>query len=94
MAGKVNFQTLTTETADMITKLSAYHEQVAGMMTTQKSRGLATVESAIRNAVEHLDRLPDAIQKAQYSTSKDIGKRVSRLSKPVATKPLKTAAGK
>lgn len=81
---KVNFQELKKDSEEMITKLAAYHENVASMLTTQKSRGLATVESAIRNAVDHLDRLPVAIQKAQFTSSKETVKGKSRLTKPVA----------
>ena len=92
MAAKVNFQQLKTDADNMIEKLSQYHEQISGMLKGQKSRGLATVESAIRNAVDHLDRLPDAIEKAQSTTSKETGKKESRLTKPVSTKPLRTAA--
>ena len=94
MAAKVNFTQLTTDSKEMIDKLSAYHEQIAGMLSTQKSRGLATVESAIRNAVDHLDRLPDAIEKAQFTSTKQVNNRKSRLTKPIAEKPLKSAAGK
>lgn len=94
MAAKVNFTQLATDAKDMITKLSEYHDQVSGMMSAQKSRGLATVESAIRNAVDHLDRLPDAIGKAQYTSSKDVKKAKSRLTKPIAEKPLRTAVSK
>lgn len=93
MAAKVNFQQLTTDAKEMITKLEAYHEQVSGMISVQKSRGLATVESAIRNAVDHLDRLPDAIDKAQMTSSKDVSKRTSRLAKPTTAKPLRAASG-
>ncbi|KKL15870.1 hypothetical protein LCGC14_2501260 [marine sediment metagenome] len=91
MAAKVNFTQLKTDADNMIQKLSEYHEQISGMLNGQKSRGLATVESAIRNAVDHLDRLPDAIEKAQFTSSKDVSKSKSRLTKPAATKPLRTA---
>lgn len=94
MAAKVNFQQLTQDSKEMITKLAEYHDQISGMMATQKSRGLATVESAIRNAVDHLDRLPDAIEKAQFTSSSQVAKKESRLAKPITAKPLKTAVSK
>ncbi len=81
---KVNFQELKKDAQEMIAKLETYHENVSTMIQAQKSRGLATVESAIRNAVDHLDRLPAAIEKAQYTSTKETVKGTSRLSKPTA----------
>lgn len=79
---KVDFQQLKTDAEEMIGKISEYHTQVCALIeTSEPSRGLATVESALRNVVIHLDRLPDAIGKAQFTKSSD-AKKKSRLSKP------------
>lgn len=78
----IRFQELKKDSEEMIVKLTEYHDQVCKIMTAHKSRGLATVESAIRNAVAHLDRLPAAIEKSEFTSTKDVSKGASRLSKP------------
>lgn len=72
---------LAIEADRMTAKLIAYHEMICEQMKTYKSRGLSTVESAVRNAVANLDRLPDAIEKATLTTTKTAAKN-SRLVKP------------
>lgn len=81
---KVNFQELKKDAEQMVSKLSEYHVNVASLLSTQKSRGLATVESAIRNAVDHLDRLPLAIEKAEDTSKRTTVGGTSRLSKPTS----------
>lgn len=78
---KVDFGQITLDAERMIKKLQDHHVLVCGLMKTHKSRGLATVESAIRNAVSNLDRLPEAIEKAEMKTTKQ-AKKTSRLVKP------------
>jgi hypothetical protein len=69
----------------MIGNITEYHTQVCSLIeTSEPSRGLATVESALRNVVIHLDRLPEAIGKAKFTKSSD-AKKKSRLSKPSST---------
>lgn len=80
--GKIDFQQLKMDAEEMIAKVTTYHEQVCQVIaSSEPSRGLATVESALRNTVVHLDRLPDAIGKAQFTKS-SAAKKESRLSKP------------
>jgi hypothetical protein len=82
---KVDFQQLKVDAEEMIGKVSEYHRQVCAVIeASEPSRGLATVESALRNVVVHLDRLPEAIGKASFTKSSE-AKKTSRLSKPKPT---------
>ena len=83
--GKVDFQQLKVDAVEMVGKISEYHQQICAVIeTSEPSRGLATVESALRNVVIHLDRLPEAIGKARFTKSSE-AKKSSRLVKPKPT---------
>lgn len=78
---KLDFGQIMLDSERMIKKLENHHKLVSDMMRTHKSRGLATVESALRNAVSNLDRLPEAIEKSQMKSTRE-AKKTSRLVKP------------
>lgn len=83
---KIDWNDLTERAEVMKSELTEAHAQITAIWPQQKCRELGTVESSIRNAVNHLDRLPDAIKRYYDKDGKggSSKKAVSYLSKPRA----------
>jgi len=83
VGNKVNWRELSKQATIIKDQLVEVHEAIAVVWKAQKCRELATIESAVRNTVEFLDKLPAAISK--FDSSKGgtgTGKSTSLLSKP------------
>lgn len=83
VGGKVNFTELAKEATVIKERMIEVHNGISAIWNAQKCRELATVESAVRNVVDYLDKLPDAVKRFSSKTgSTGTAKGTSVLSKP------------
>lgn len=81
---KINWKALENRATEMKDELTVVHEQITEIWKKEKCRELATIESAVRNSVEYLAKMPDAIQRyfAKNGKGGNKAKGSSILSKP------------
>ncbi len=81
---------LTLRIDKIVADLTEVHREVCIEMSREASRGIATVESALRMAEKQLDRIPAAIAKMAIDATTPTVKAGGNLSKPLPVKKLKT----
>lgn len=83
VGGKVDFTELAKEAAEIKERMIEVHKGITAIWNAQKCRELATVESCVRNVVDYLDKLPDAVKRFSSKTGgTSAAKGTSVLSKP------------